>query len=261
MNRMHVAIIFLLFLSPAFFAQEKDARALVDQVVAAIGGRDAFYAAKDVSYTYIYHRVGPDQKDVSEERYVFDGEKSWASYSEMGNDPSMAGKTVVQGYNGKSSWQTVDGTLTSDEGAIKRADFLRKTNYYWFAMMFKLTDPGVTYAYDGTATIEGVTYDKVRMSFEQGVGDAQDIYILYINPYTHMVDQFLFTVMDFGVKDPLLMKVDYVTVDGLAFPAMRRYTRSDWDASVAADASWVLEVMSDIKLNNGFKASLFEQPN
>jgi hypothetical protein len=134
---------------------------------------------------------------------------------------------VIQAYNGKDSWVTVDGKPISDPQAVKLADFSRKTNFYWFAMMFKLLDPGVTYKYEGTRNTEGKTYDLVRIGFEAGVGAVQDSYLLCLNRDTHLVDQFLFTVIDFGIKDPLLMKVTYKEVSGSKLPAYRIYIASN----------------------------------
>ena len=35
------------------------------------------------------------------------------------------------------------------------------------------------------------------------MGDAQDTWLLYINPYTRLVERFLYTVMDRGRANPL----------------------------------------------------------
>ena len=104
-------------------------KALIQQMVAAVGGVDRFYALKDVEYTYIYHDLTNDKKDVSLERYVFDGELSWAHYEtrEKNVVPQMEGE-VNQGFNGSESWMTIDGKLVDDNPKLtKLCDFLRKT--------------------------------------------------------------------------------------------------------------------------------------
>lgn len=234
---------------------------LVEQMVAAVGGLDKLYSLKDVEYTYTYHDLAEDKRDVSLERYVFDGELSWASYEtrEKNVVPQIKGE-IIQGYNGKASWMTIDGQLVEDNPQLaKLCDFLRKTNYYWFTMMFKLLDQGVQYGYDGTRTVDGVDYDLVKITFGEGVGDVQDTYILYINPETKLVDQFLFTVMDFGIQEPFLMKVEYEEVEGLKLPAKRRAVRADWQG-VPKDENWVTEISTNIKFNNGFDRSMFDKP-
>ncbi|MFQ5754257.1 MAG: DUF6503 family protein, partial [bacterium] len=194
-------------------------------------------------------------------RYVFDGELSWARFEKRERNamPQIPGE-MIQGYNGKESWMTIDGKLVEDDPRLaKFCDFLRKTNFYWFTMMFKLLDPGVQYEYKGKKNVDGIDYDLIGISFADGVGDAQDTYVLYINPQTKLVDQFLFTVMDFGVKDPLLMKVEYEEVEGLKLPTKRKYTRANWDGEPQSE-EWNAEISTNIKFNNGFDKSLFEAP-
>lgn len=79
----------------------------------------------------------------------------------------------------------------------------------------------------GKRTVEGIEYDIVKGTFEAGVGDAQDAYVLYLNPETHIVDQFLFTMMDWGIKNPSLMKVEYDEIDGTKLPTKHYHTAAD----------------------------------
>jgi len=91
-------------------------------------------------------------------------------------------------------------------------------------------------------------------------GDIEYTYLLYINPTTWRVDQFLFTVLDFGRTDPLLMEVEYERVEGVLLPVRRRYTPSDWAGKVPADAQWTDEISLGIRFDNGFGAALFAAP-
>ncbi len=239
--------------TPAFAdSSAKKARSLIQEVVKAVGGAHALHHQKDVEYTYTKRTDGKITKQ-SLERYIFQGEKSWAKYLD-------GKKEIVQGYNGKKTWAQLDGQLVSDPKTLKRADFSRKTNFYWFAMMHKLLDPGVIYEHAGQQRLGDTKYDLVKMTFAAGIGDVQDIYLLYINPHTKLIDQFLFTILDFGKKDPMLMQVKYKKVNGITLPASRRYTKSDWKGSVAKDAQWNEQEMESIKFNNGFKPSLFAPP-
>lgn len=248
----------ILLLSALAVQAQDDAKSKVMNMVAKVGGMDALHGKKDVTYTYLYEHPS-NGRDVSTETYVFDGEKSHAVYTEAKN-MGMDGKKVVQGYNGKTAWVTVDGVAVTEGQGLRMADFLRKTNYYWFAMFHKLGDPGLTYVDKGKRTVDGIEYHIVEVGFESGVGDVQDTYLLYINPYTGLADQFLFTVEDFGLKDPLMMRVTYETIEGVTLPTVRKYTPSNWDGDIPADAPWILEIMQDIRFNTGVPASLFEKP-
>jgi len=257
-----LAVLSIAMLPPSSEAADPDPKGLVEKVVAQAGGIGALRAKRDVEYTYIYRNGESGALDVSLERYVFDGEKSWARYVVHEGSLSEAEGTVVQGYNGKTTWQTVDGERTTDPKMLKMADFLRKTNFYWFAMTFKLLDPGMTYTYEGQREVDGTTYETVRVGFEEGVGDVSDTYLLYINPKTWRIDQFLFTVLDFGMKEPFLMKVDYDVVDGVMLPTKRRYAPATWEGKLKrrGKTKWTDEISVGIRFNNGFKPKLFEAP-
>ncbi len=235
-------------------------RSYIEAMATAIGGVDRLRALQDVEYQYTYRSEG--KEDVSVERYVFDGELSWGKFTKRENImlPDLEGE-LIQGYNGKESWTTLDGKLLEDQEALKFADFVRKTDYYWFMMMHKLMDPGLSYAHKGTRTVDGIEYDLIEIGFNAGVGDVQDTYLLYINPKTRLVDQFLFTVLDFGRKDPLLMKVEYEEIDGVKLPAKRKYTPANWEGVPEKEDSWTDEISTNIKFNNGFKREMFEKPS
>ena len=255
-----VSLAILLAPTGELAADTPDAKALVAKVVEEAGGVDALRKKADVEYTYLYRRGGTGALDVSVERYVFDGEKSWARYDVYeGLNPRGKGP-VIQGYDGRSTWQTVAGVKSSDADSLKKADFLRKTNFYWFAMTFKLLDPGLQYEYAGRRKVGAATYELVKVTFDGGVGDVSDTYLLYINPNTWRVDQFLFTVLDFGKTDPLLMMVEYERVDGVLLATKRRYTASDWSGEVPEDAKWTDEISIGIRFGNGFNESLFAAP-
>ncbi|MEL7002908.1 MAG: DUF6503 family protein [Bacteroidota bacterium] len=232
---------------------------LVLEMIEAIGGKNGLYKAKDVEYTYSY--VDPEGlKDVSTERYIFDGEYSWAKFTTHDKfvSPGVDAE-VIQGYDGSESWVTVGGQLSEEEQVLGLSDFLRKTNYYWFAMMFKLADPGLNYEYKGTRSVDSINYEIVEVTFGENIGDAQDTYVLYINPETKLVDQFLFTVMGFGIKDPLLMKVKHEEIDGLKLTTYRKYAPANWNGEVIAE-QWTEEISENVKFNNGFEATAFAKP-
>lgn len=209
-------------------------------------------------YTYIYRR--PDgTMDLSLERYRFDGELSWARYiiHEIFVSPDVEGD-VIQGFDGKSSWVIIDGVPTEDPKVVRLAAFGRRTNYYWFAMMPKLLDPGVRHDYQGTRTVDGITYDLIHVTFDKSVGASTDRYLLYVNQKTGLVDRFLFTVVDLKMTKPYLMKVTNEEVDGLLLPTGRKYVPSAWDRK-PAHQDWVNEIMVGIHFSNRFSVRDFER--
>lgn len=233
-------------------------RALVEKVVQEAGDYNTLWNKHDVVYTYTYQT--PDgKKDVSTEKYIFEGELSYGNYETHQRTFADLKGPIEQGYNGSEYWLKHNGTIVDDEKRLQRVAFNRPTNYYWFAMIQKLLDPGLIYEYIQEETIDGKVYDIVKISFEPQGDKPTDIYQVFINRKTNLIDQFLFTVADFGViETPLLMKVEYETIDGIKIPSKRKYKQSDWQATVS-DEPWIHVNWTNIKFNNGLKRSDFNK--
>ncbi|MGH1339720.1 MAG: hypothetical protein ACRBFS_26615 [Aureispira sp.] len=235
---------------------ENKGHELVYNMVQKTGNYNKFLEKKDVLYTYTY--TTPDGKsDISNERYIFNGELSAGSYQTHERTfPNLEGP-IEQGYDGNNYWLKHNGVLLSDDKMLQRVAFNRPTNFYWFAMMPKLLDPGLLYEYIGEKEINSIKYDIVKVSFETIEDKPKDIYQVYINKETNLVDQFLFTVADFGRMDPLLMKVEYETIEGLSIPTKRKYKASDWEATDNNDP-WISVNWTNIKFNNNLTQADFK---
>ncbi|MGI9534122.1 MAG: DUF6503 family protein, partial [Thermodesulfobacteriota bacterium] len=217
MKNLKIILTFLfivLLFNNSIADEKKDPKVLIEKMVEQVGNYDKLKSLNDVQYVYTTRDSTTGKSDISTERYIFDGELSWAEFTthEFHVFPDQIGP-IIQGYNGKDSWVTINGKLVEDPEVLKLTDFLRKTSFYWFAMMQKLLDPGINYSYEGKRKVNDIEYDVVKIGHEQGIGDVSDTYLLYINPETHLVDQFLFTVLDFNITDPFLMKVKYEEID------------------------------------------------
>ncbi|SMD32439.1 hypothetical protein SAMN04488029_0784 [Reichenbachiella faecimaris] len=231
---------------------------LIYGMVERTGSYQDLLDKKDVVYTYTYQT--PDGKtDVSSEQYIFDGELSMGTYLKHERTLPQLDGAFTQGYNGKEFWLKHQEVYVKNEEFMKRVQFNRKTNFYWFAMFQKLLDPGLNYEHLGKKLIGTKTYDIVTITFNSENGKPTDTYQVYINQETSLVDQFLFTVADFNMMEtPLLMQVEYEEIDGLPIPSQRKYKRSTWDAEVS-DAPWVIVTWTDIKFNTGLKRSMFDK--
>lgn len=235
------------------------ARELIKKVVYKTGSMEDLKKLKDVEYTYVLDAVNRNIKNVSTERYMFEGELSWAQYLPEKQFPLKI-DTVTQGYNGKATWVKINDTLSNDANKITFAAFVRPTNFYWFTMMQKLLDPGVNYELLDNRTVESREYNTVKMTFNSGVGEVQDDYIFYINPETHVIDQFLFTVKELNIApdEPLLMQIKYTTIEGIMLMASRTVRKSNWEGKADGDIVYH-QKYETIKFNNGFSKDLFEK--
>lgn len=244
----------VIFSMTSSFAQ--NATQLVSEMVDVLGGKQNYYNHKNVSYNYEYHNPDAPITLISKETYAFDGELSRGEYTEH----SLLGANgkVLEGYDGKDAWVKFDGKISDDKQANGVARFLRKTNYYWFSMFFKLLDTGVNLEYIGSKEVEGREYNLVKVTFGSTVGDAQDTYVLYINKRTKLVDQFLFTVIGFGVKEPSLMKLHYETIDRIKVPSERTYIGSNWDGEIIGK-KWTTTYWTNIKFNSDLDLAIFSK--
>jgi len=222
---------------------------LVYDMVQKVGNYQLLRSKNDVTYTYTYKT--PDGKtDISTEKYIFNGELSYGKYHQHQRTLASFKGEIEQGYNGEYFWLKNKEGIIKDQKAIKKVAFNRPTNFYWFTMFQKLLDPGLKYEHIGKKQIQDVNYDVVKVSFSGE--QPTDIYQLYINPNTKLVDLFLFTVADFGIfETPLIMKVKYEKIDGLLIPTKRMYKMSTWNADID-DKPFTNVTWSNIKFNNGF---------
>ncbi|WP_366185774.1 hypothetical protein [Flavobacterium ovatum] len=230
---------------------------LVYKMVQKVGDYNKLLQKQDVVYTYTYQT--PDGKtDFSTEKYLFDGELSYGLLKQHERTLPELDGTIEQGYDGAEYWIKHNGAELQDPAIVKRAVFSRATNFYWFAMMQKLLDPGIKYQYVGEKISNGIGYDVVKIDFESNDNKPKDTYQLYINQQTNLVDQFLFTVVDFGKIDPMLMKLEYENVEGILIPTKRKYKASNWDALETKDP-WILVNWTNIKFNNQLTRAEFKK--
>ncbi len=233
----------------------EDPKTIINAIAEATGGIDNLKALKDVSFNYSY--VQPDgKKDLSEERYIFDNEISWAKYTDhdINVAPDLEGE-VIQFYDGEKAFVYNNGTAVEDPALVGVGQFLRQANYMWFTMMFKLGDPGTIHEYQGQETIDGKTFDKLHVTYDPEVtGKAEnDIYILYVNPETHIVEQFKFSLPAFKVLEPVLLaKLTYQDIDGIKVISRREMFAPAPDGS--GYGLLVDQNTTNVKFNNGFTA-------
>ena len=252
-------ILIVLFFISSSSAQNTDTKSLelLDALVAVNGGYKTLSAKKDVQFHYVYDNFEKG-KDVSTERHIFHGEQSWGAYEQHDLNvlPGKKG-TALQSYVDSKPALTLEGKAITDSKAIGGTIFLRKVNFYWFTMMYKLKDPGTNYKYLGTEKVDNITYDKVSLIYDANITKKKknDEYILYFNPNTHLVDQFYFSLPDWGIDKPILkMTLTYQEIDGILVSTVRKgFMPTEKGVYVPIG----VYTFSDIKFNNGFKKEDF----
>ncbi len=252
-------ILLLLFGVNNLFAQT-DAKVndLLNNMLSVTGDYSKLRAKNDVSFNYIYDNFDAG-KDVSEERLIFDGEQSWASYSTHQRNvlPTQEGVAEQSLINGVPQL-TLNGKFVTDEKALGATVFIREVNPFWFTMIYKLKDNGTIYKHIGTENVDGIAYEKVSLKYNNAVTGkvADDEYILYFNPDTHLIDLFYFSLPAFGVNAPVLkMTLSYEIIEGIYIPTKREsFAPNPETGEYQLGGRYTF---TDIKFNNGFKADDF----
>ncbi|KZS42913.1 hypothetical protein AWE51_16240 [Aquimarina aggregata] len=245
-------LLITIFTLPTVSAQ--NAEKVIADMINELGGKKAFYNMKNVTYDVEYKDPNTPMSLVSKEIYVFDKERSFATYSEHS---MLKGKgKVAEAYDGENVWIKFDDKISNDKQANQIARFWRKTNYYWFAMFFKLQDKGLNLQHIGNKKVEGRDYDLIKVTFGNNIGDSQDTYVLYVNKKTKLIDQLLFTVVAFGITEPELLKLHYETIDGIKVPTERVEISSNWEGEIVGK-KWATTYWTNIKFNTKIDMDIY----
>ena len=238
---------------------DSKSKALLDNLTSVIGDYKKLMSKKDVQFHYVYDNFDKG-KDISDEKIIFNGEHSWASYSQHDRNV-MPGKggVVQQSYINGVPQITHDGKIITDKDAVGATVFIRQVNIFWFSMIYKLQDNGTNHKHMGTEKVNGIYYDKVMLTYNNAVTGkpADDKYILYFNPNTHMIDLFFFSLPAFGINEPVIkMTMEYKKIDGIYIPTERKsYAPNPETGEYSLNGQYTF---SKIKFKNKYKAKDFK---
>jgi hypothetical protein len=230
---------------------QNDAHRKIAKVLEVTGDMEDLLSMKDVNYRFT-SKSPEGKEDVSQERYIFENETSWACYlkHEAYIFPQVNAE-LCQMYDGNAAFLTFNGDLVHHLGDRTKAQYHRRTNYHFFTLMQKLLDPGISYKDLPDKELNGIKYDVVEITLQNDMAKRPDTYHLFINPKTKLVDQILFTVMTLGLKQPQLMLLEYEKFEKVMIPTRRKVQPSNWNATVMSD-NWTEERCTDIRFNNNY---------
>ncbi|OSY87044.1 hypothetical protein WH52_13350 [Tenacibaculum holothuriorum] len=237
------------------------AKKMIAKTVNKVGNYEQLKKLKNVEFNYTFYQPSNNKKDISVERYVFDGEISWGKYTTHQVFVFPKNKEIATQYfseKNNKAWVKLGDQFMKDSSTLASVKFIRKANFYWFTMMQKLLDEGLTYKLLPDRKVDNIDYKIIKVGFEKNIGEVQDDFILYLNPETHLVDQFLFTVKGSKIPQPLLMKSSYSTVKGISIMTKRDIYMADWDGNIKGDILFQ-QVSENIKFNNNFDVTMFEE--
>ena len=126
---------------------------------------------------------------MSEEAISFDINLNFGGSTRLDGKVSMttnSSKVRVDKADGTSIIYDGNEVYISPKSAKKDgARFDIFTWQYFFAMPFKLTDPGTVWEDQGTKSLDSINYNTAKLSFKTNVGDSpDDWYVVYQDPET-----------------------------------------------------------------------------
>lgn len=101
--------------------------------------------------------------------------------------------------------------------------FYHNLYFYFYAMPFVLSDPGIVYSDVEPLKVDDVTYPGIKVSYNDGVGDApKDNYILYYNAESFQMEYLQYTVtyrsQETSDQYSLIKYGEWADVDGVVLP-------------------------------------------
>ena len=167
---------------------------VADQVMKALGGKNHWDNMPCVAWTF-ESSVG-DTMRPGGRRHVWDKRSGW--HRVEGKNRQGQSYVIVHRVDRSDEGKAwVDGMAIEGDSLqklLKRAKSLWTNDTYWMLMPYKLRDPGVRLKYDGEAKEDGVTYDKVALSFENVGETPGDHYWIYVNRANHRIEKWNFVL-------------------------------------------------------------------
>ena len=131
------------------------------------------------------------------------------------------------GFDGQHIW--VSPEREAFPGKSPR--FVHNLHFYFAALPFVLTDPGVTISDIGRQTVTGKSYHRIKATFGTNIGDApEDQYILFIDPSSFEIAFINYSVTFFDTTKATQYNAfvyEWKQVNGLLAPT--KYTGYAWE--------------------------------
>jgi hypothetical protein len=191
---------------------------VVLRAIEAHGGWPAWMAARSIEYDWESGDLGAD-KTLQRSRVKFDLHGGRVRIE-------AAGSGVTQIWDGREAW-----THPPDAKLELPARFITRTEHYWFALPWKLADPGANLELLEDETRNGRRFRRVKVTYAPEVGDSsKDWYVYHFDAETGLLAGTLFIVTFFGLEPgqtdypPYYGEWDeYVSAGGLRIASRRRF--------------------------------------
>ncbi|MDQ3283371.1 MAG: hypothetical protein M3Q69_18380 [Acidobacteriota bacterium] len=218
MTRRLPLSVFLLFVVFAASGQPT-ADAVAHRAIDVLAG-PAWNDARYFSFTFNVEREGKIVASYAQQWDRFTGDYRVSGKNREGEDVR-----VVMNVNTKQGKAWKNGQPVADPAELLTFGYRRFINdTYWLLMGYKAFDPGVTREYAGEKTNAcGQTFDVVRFSFQNVGLTPGDVYWMWVNRDTGLIDQWHMKLEGSKPDDPpsVVLFHDYRRIGGLLISTRR----------------------------------------
>ena len=178
------AILSLVFVAGAH-AQQQTADAVAQRAIDVLAG-PAWDQARHIAFTFNVEREGKNVASYAQRWDRFTGDYRVSGKNRDGDDV-----VVEMNINTKQGKAWKNGQEVADPKDLLTFGYRRFINdTFWLLMGYKAFDPGVHREYTGEKTDAcGHTWDVVRFSFDNVGLTPGDVYWMWVNRDTGLVDQ------------------------------------------------------------------------
>lgn len=234
--------------------ETSEAGKLVWQAMESAGGLEKWYANGPISFQFDYMPRGKGARRNSTQ--LIDTWNNKAVHHDI-EDP-----TASYGWDGTDAWVTMKDTASFDYNLR----FWAMTPIFFLAQPFNFDGAGVVLEKLDDKTLNEITYDAVKVSFEKGTGDAPgDYYINYYDKKTHQLAALRYIVSypkyfkDGGHSpEKIMMVLGHKAVNGTNLPTSYKTYMTAEDESLG---EYVTDItISDINFLPETKKTAFDMP-
>jgi hypothetical protein len=219
MRYLRTAVLALLAVAAAAEGQPT-ADAVARRAIDVLAG-PAWDQARYVAFTFNVERDGKIAASFPQKWDRFTGDYRVAGKNREGQDIE-----VIMNVNTKQGRAWRNGEEVADASELVNGFGYRRfiNDTFWLLMGFKAFDPGVNRAYDGEKNDAcGRVYDVVRFSFENVGLTPGDVYWMWVNRDTGLVDQWHMKLQGSKPEDApsVVLFHDYKRFGGLLISTRR----------------------------------------
>ncbi len=156
---------------------------MLDRVIAAHGGTEAWTTLRDLTFTLTRVTLTPRGEAAGARVSLYRLKRHGKARVETVTGRGL----LVEGFDGERPWITLDGKPVTDADALKRAHFQSVNWWYWMGIPFKLKDLGAIVRQQPMITLQGKPVDVLEVTFQPGVGQTNDRFTYFVDPETHHI--------------------------------------------------------------------------